>query len=197
MNDLTGGKIIGTYLSRKPHPQSGWVAAYGLTALMAVYLVFHQDYLALARWLSATPAQVFAGHEYWRAFTTSLVHADLEHFLANSFFFAGLSYLLYGYFGLWVFPVLSFAAGGVINLLTLATHQPTVTLVGASGVVYFMAAFWLALYVGIERGLSIPRRLINSMALSLVLFAPETFQPRVSYRAHAIGYLVGWVCGLL
>ena len=58
-----------------------------------------------------------------------------------------------------------------------------------------MAAFWLALYMGIERRLTPLRRVVNSVAFTLMLLTPETFEPRVSYRTHAIGYGVGLMAG--
>jgi rhomboid protease GluP len=186
-----------TFLSRAPEAGAGWMAAYSIALFMLFFLFYHQDFWGLSSWVTATPEQVFGQHQVWRAFTTTLVHANLEHFLANSVFFCGLAFLLRGYFGLWVFPLLSFAMGGMINLIALKSYEPGVTLVGASGVVYFMAAFWLALYAGIERRLTSIRRVINGLAFTFVLLLPETFEPRVSYRTHAIGYVVGLGVGAI
>jgi rhomboid protease GluP len=187
--------ILKTYLSRKPAAGSFWASAYSLAVLMVLFMLYQDDVGGLAKWMTATPDQVFAHGQYWRALTTLGVHADLEHFLANAGFFSGLAFLLSAYFGVWAFPVLSLAGGTLANLIALKTYEPTDVLLGASGVVYFMAAFWLSQYAGIERRLSLPRRLINSAAFTLVLLMPATFEPRVSYRTHAIGYVLGWVLG--
>ncbi len=188
--------ILKTYLSRRPFDGAIWAALYSVALFMLFFLIYQDDWLGLSQWVVATPRLVFEKHQYWRAFTSILVHASLGHFLSNSVFFCGLAFLLYGYFGSWVFPGMSLGAGVLVQLAGLATYDPDVRLVGASGVVYFMAAFWLALYVGIERRLSLPRRLVNAVAFSLVLLIPEKAELHVSYRVHALGYAAGWVLGL-
>ncbi len=139
---------------------------------------------------------VYENGQYWRAFTTSLLHGDLNHIASNSFFFTGLAVLLNTYFGFWVFPVMSFIVGGFINLITLKFYPPEVYLVGISGVIYFMAAFWLVLYIGIERKISLTRRLINSLALALIFLFPDAMKPQVSYLAHFVGFSFGITLGL-
>src|SRR5688572_28021368 len=126
-----------TYLSRKPAAGGLHAAALSFAVFMLFYLFYHRDLGSLSAWVAATPDQVFARHQFWRAFTAPAVHADPGHFLANSFFFCGLAFMLNGYFGAWVFPVLAWASAAVIHVLALATYPPTTTLVGASGAVYF------------------------------------------------------------
>ena len=159
------------------------------------FWLFHQDVWGLSEWLAATPEQVFGRHELWRAWSTIFVHADLEHLLGNIGYFAGLAFLLRGYFGWLAFPFLSLLFGGIINLLSLATYAPDVELVGASGVVYFMAAFWLALYLFSERGTRLSRRVANCVGFVFVLLLPQSYVPSVSYRTHFIGLAVGALVG--
>ncbi|HEY7161555.1 MAG TPA: rhomboid family intramembrane serine protease, partial [Acidobacteriota bacterium] len=71
------------------------------------------------------------------------------------------------------------------------------TLVGASGVVYCMAGFWLTLFVLIERRYSIANRLMRSIGFFLIVFVPSTFEPTVSYRAHAIGFVLGILSAIM
>jgi rhomboid protease GluP len=146
---------------------------------------------------SANGILVFQEKEYWRLFTTTLLHSDLKHFAHNAFYFGALAALLHNYFGLWIFPVLSFLAGGLINLVALSFYHPSVHLVGVSGVIYFMAAFWLTLYIKIERRQKLSIRLIHALAVSFIFLFPEFFENNVSYLAHGLGYLFGILSGMI
>lgn len=182
-------KLNKTFLSRKPSPESTIIAIISL-ALLFLFFSFNQ------KTFSANGYLVFEKHEYWRAFTTTLLHADLNHLAHNAFFFTGLAALLHNYFGFWVFPVLSIIAGGIINIICLYFYPPQVFLVGVSGVIYFMASFWLVLYLLIERRQTIKVRLLNAFAVSLIFLFPEAFQPETSYLAHGLGFLIGLPAGL-
>lgn len=182
-------RLTKTFLSRKPAFRPFFVAILSLLTLLLFFSLDNQNF-------SANGKQIFQEHEYWRAFTTTLLHGDLNHLAHNAFFFAGLAILLNNYFGFWVFPVLSFFVGGLINIATLYFYPPEVSLVGVSGVIYFMASFWLVLYLLIERRQSIPMRLLHAFAVSLIFLFPEAFQPQVSYLAHGMGFLFGVPFGL-
>ena len=169
----------------------------GVLILALIYAVSLDNNLDIPRLFTADYTRVFGHHEFWRAFTAPLLHANIEHLGSNALFFGGLAFLLNGYFGFWAFPVLSFLSGGLINLIVLPSYSPGTTIVGASGIVCFMAAFWLALYFGIERGLSIVRRLMNTAAFAMVLFIPEVLHVDVSYLSHAVGFVLGIVAGTL
>lgn len=184
-----------TLLSTPPENGSATVSAFSIAFIALIFFAERAGLLDTSRYLAGTGRQVFEQHHYWRAFTTTLVHADLGHLFSNSIFFTGLAFLLNGYFGKWIFPVLSFLAGGVINLMILPQYPADVAIIGASGIVYFMAALWLTLYFMIDRRHSIARRLINVIALSLILFVPEVLQERVSYLAHAVGFFLGIPAG--
>lgn len=188
-------KLERTLLYQKPSDRAGLMSLFGLAVLCAVFALSQQDEFEFSRHLTANFNQVFTQHQFWRLFTSPLLHADIEHLGSNALFFTGLAYLLNGYFGFWVFPVLSLLSGALINLIVLPLYPADATVVGASGIVYFMASFWLTLYIALSRELSIPRRLINALALSVVLFVPESLQPHVSYLSHAAGFGLGVVAG--
>lgn len=183
-------KLTKTLLSKKTERKSFLVAMIGL-AFLAVFFGADQ------RLFSASGENVFIKHEYWRLFTANLIHADHSHLAHNAFFFMGLSALLYNYFGLLVFPFLSFLAGGLINLLTLWFYPPEVTIVGVSGVIYFMAAFWLTLYLFIEKRQKILTRIVHAGAVSLIFFFPETYEAKVSYLCHGFGFMLGLITGIV
>ena len=147
--------------------------------------------------LQAKPSLVFEGGQWWSLFTSSFIHGDLSHLLSNSLMLTLMGYFVASYYGGWVFPGVSFLAGGLINYLTISTHVQDVALVGASGVVYFLWGFWLVLFLFLERHVSVPRRLMKIAAISLAVLVPTSYQPNVSYLAHGIGLLVGVGVGML
>ena len=179
-----------TFLSRKTSPESLIIAVLGL-AVLFLFFTFDQ------KTLSANGLLIFEKKEYWRAFTTTLLHADLNHLAHNAFFFTGLAALLHNYFGFWVFPVLSLIAGALINIICLYFYPPGVSLVGVSGVIYFMASFWLVLYLFVEKRQTLKVRILHAMAVSLIFFFPEAFQPQTSYLAHGVGFALGLPMGAM
>jgi rhomboid protease GluP len=177
-------KLLKTILSQKIS-LSSWIM--GLSALTVLFIGFHQFN---QEW-RANGHLVFNQGQWWKAFTTTLVHGDLNHLFSNTLYFTGLAALLHSYFGWRIFPILSFLAGGMINLIVLKIYPKDVYLVGASGVVYFMAAFWMTIYVLTERKLTLVRRFINAIAISLILLFPQVIRPEVSYLAHSVGFALG------
>lgn len=146
---------------------------------------------------SARPADVFQKGEYWRLLTTLFVHADIAHLLANSGLFVVFGLFLRQYFGSWAFPTLSLLGGILTTALSLLTYDPEVRLIGASGMVYMMAALWLLLFWRYADYLSWLQRSMRTLAFILVVLAPTQIEPQVSYRAHAIGLGVGFFLGWL
>ncbi|MEJ2111375.1 MAG: rhomboid family intramembrane serine protease [Acidobacteriota bacterium] len=182
-----------TYLSNKPAEGSALVAAASLLIMAGVSLLFWSNASGYASRLPANGERVLEQHQYWRLFTSILVHADLKHLLSNAVGIVGLGYLLYGYFGYRIYPLLIFGAGSVVTFLALLTYPPQTYLVGASGVVYLMAAFWLTMYVCLERRFSIGKRFLRAMGFLLIVLIPTGYTPEISYRTHAIGFGFGIV----
>jgi rhomboid protease GluP len=166
-----------------------WVAGTLLIFLVLSSFLWGQK--PFADFLTANREQIFQKHEYYRLFTTIGMHADIRHFLSNAIFFWIFSFLLHSYFGKLWFPFFSLFFGAIVNALTLALYPPNVTLLGASGVVYFMAGAWATLFFFIERKSHWMKRLMAAIGVSLVLFFPSSYEPEVSYLCHAIGFAVG------
>jgi rhomboid protease GluP len=183
-------RLAKTLLSKKPSPQSILLGLVSYLVLLLVFLWDNQD-------LSANGHQVYEQGEYWKAFTTTLMHGDFVHLGHNTLFFIIFSVLLNFYFGFWIFPLLSFLIGGGINLIALKIYAPEVYLVGISGVIYFMAAFWMTAFVALERHMSILKRILITSAVSLILFFPEAFVKNVSYLAHGLGFGFGIFLGMI
>jgi rhomboid protease GluP len=181
-------QLTKTLLSKKPSSHSLFVGLVSYFILLLVFIIDHQG-------LAANGYQVYEQGQYWKAFTTTLMHGDFVHLGHNTIFFVTFAVLLNFYFGFWIFPVLSFLVGGLINLIALKIYGPEIYLVGISGVIYFMAAFWMTLFVGLERQMSLYRRLMITTGVSLILFFPDAFVQNVSYLAHGLGFGIGIVMG--
>lgn len=183
-------KLEKTLFSKRFGPYALFVSAMSFMVLLLIFTFDTQG-------LEASRELVFGKKEYWRAFTSALLHADLTHLSHNAFFFTGLAFILNGYFGAMVFPVLTFLMGGVINLITIFFYPPSVHLVGISGVVYFMAAFWLTMFILIERRQTLTKRFIYATGMALIFFFPESFRPETSYLAHGTGFALGVPAALI
>jgi len=122
-------------------------------------------------------------------FTAPLLHGDWAHLIGNSMSFAALAGMLF-YF----YPKLAFRIMGIswitIGLLVWLTGRPSIH-VGASGVIYALAAF---LFLS-----GIIRRHYQLMAVSLIvvfLYGSMVWgilpgQPGISWESHLAGMLVG------
>jgi rhomboid protease GluP len=196
MKFLTHTVVRGNWLTRKIDPSAAMVAAVLTLVLFAGSLLFWKNTLNAEYWMAATRDSVVTKHEWWRAWSTLLVHADAKHLLSNCLLFFILGSFVFGYFGYLAFPVLAFAAGGLTNLLVLSGMPAGTQLIGASGVVFWMGGFWLVLYFLIERRKSLTQRALRATGVGLVLFFPaEAFQPGISYMSHFIGFISGVLFG--
>ncbi len=147
--------------------------------------------------LPVSGAAIFDELELWRLFTAVFVHGSLLHLLSNAFMFLVFGWLLKAYFGFITFPVISFIMGMVSNLATVALYDPGIKLVGASGMIYAMAALWLVFYMKYDTERRLPVRIFRAVGFVLVMLVPSTFEPQTSYLAHAMGFVAGIVTGLL
>jgi rhomboid protease GluP len=146
-------------------------------------------------WLSGNA--LFIRHEYWRLLTSLFTHADLSHLLSNALIFLVFGWMLKAYFGMIAFPVASLLAGIITNLITIAVYEPGIKLLGASGMAYGMVSFWLIFYIRHDTDHAVPIRIFRAIGFSLVMMFPTTFDPQVSYLAHAVGFITGIVLGIL
>ena len=194
MESFPSRRVLETLLSRKPREYSLEVGALSVLTILGISLLAWQNGAALLPILAATSEGALAEHEYWRLMTAVAVHTDIAHFFSNAIFLAFFSYLLFGYFGFWVFPVLGLALAGLTNYLSLLTYPPEVSLVGASGLVYWMVGFWLSMNLLVDRSLGFGKRVVRAVGIVLVVLLPSTLQENVSYRTHAIGFRTR--CGL-
>ena len=189
--------IVETYLSRPPRKGSAAVSLLVIAVVFLASLVYWGNSFGLANFLIIDRDRVLESHEYWRLFTGILVHFDLNHFVSNALGLFLFGYLLYGYFGAGIYPLTVAVFGAAVNAVSIVTYEPGTRLLGASGIVYLMAGFWLTLFVTVERRYSMAKRLARSVGFALVMLVSSTFEPNVSYRTHVIGFAVGVLLGIV
>lgn len=181
-----------TWLTRRPRSSSALVASFSTFLLTAGSALYWAGPVSWQEQMPASGRHVLAEGEIWRLWTALFAHADAGHLLANSFLFFILGFLLYGYFGFRVFPLAALIGGGLTNLVVLFFYQPAIRVIGASGGVYWMGGAWLTLYFLLSRQKSMTQRILRSLGVGLVLFMPaEAFEPRTSYLAHFVGFVLG------
>lgn len=183
--------IRGTLLSQKPRDYSILVAILSVMIMLLISVLTWKEGNQLYVEWAGNPERVFEKGEYWRLVSALAVHSDFKHFLSNAVLFGLFSYLLFGYFGFWVYPLAAIVMGALTNYLALLTYAPQIRLVGSSGMVYWMAGFWLTMYMLIERRYSVKRRLLHGVGVGLILLMPSALKATVSYRSHAIGLALG------
>ncbi len=181
-------------LDRYPRSQSMRVALLALVLFFVASIPHWRD-SAAGGWVSREA--VFEGHEYWRLLTALFTHSDFGHLLSNTPLFLIFGWYLRDFFGLLAFPVAALLTGVLSNLATIWFYPASTQLVGASGMLYGMVALWLVLYVRFELNYSVPMRIFRAIGVSLVLLFPTTFQETTSYLAHATGFFIGLLVGML
>lgn len=195
MNQLT--IIKENWLTRKP-ADAAFYSTFLIGVLVAVMGYFFLDgSFNMQDWMPASNHKVFAGHEYWRLWTTLFAHADTAHLLGNLSLLLPLAFMLTGYYGVITFPVLGVLVGGLTNYIVLTTMRPEIQLIGISGVVYWMGAIWMILYLCIENRKRLRQRIAHVLFLTVVLFIPESYKPEISYLSHLVGFALGVVMGLV
>lgn len=184
-----------TWLTKKPS-WDGWFSTMLLVSfLLLASMGFLMDTFHARDWMPASAELVFIKKEVWRLWTTLFAHGDLGHLMSNAFLLIPLSFLLSGYFGYFLFPLIGLLIGGIINFFVLLTLPENSYLIGISGVVYWMASAWLTLYLLIDRRHSWKFRFAVSVCLAVMLLAPETYKPEISYLSHFLGFVFGVFSG--
>lgn len=190
--------VRSTWLTQRPHRRAWFIAAWSVFLLFMGSILYWKDFAGAATWMSASGESVFSQGHFVRLWLALFAHADMGHLLSNSFLFFTLGYFLSGYFGFWVFPLAAFFCGGVVNAIVLLSYPSQISLVGVSGVVYWMGGVWLLLYFLIDVQRTRLQRALRSVGVALGIFMPSTaFDPQISYRAHFVGFVVGILFAIL
>ncbi len=190
-------KITETFLSKKKHDYGIAVTTLFLISSLVLSQLYWNPGLGLSQYLLASPVRVHDNSEYWRLFTSAMIHADLSHYLSNSLFIGLMGYFVSSYFGLITFPLVAIVMGGIVNFIIVASAVDDTGILGASGIVYWLWGFWLTMYFFIERKVTIPRRVMKIVAVSLMVLVPTTYEPQTSYFAHFLGLILGVMIGIV
>lgn len=178
------------WLTQKPRKAALNFTTLLTLVLLATSLGFLSSFQHMDQWMTVNKENLFEQHQVWRLWTALFAHADMGHLLSNSLLFIPLTYLLSAYYGM-LLPLFGIALGGLINFFVVKTLPDHVSLLGISGVVYWMGAVWLTLSVLIDRRHSFRRRFALALFLSMMLFVPEAYKPEVSYLSHFYGFILG------
>jgi len=190
-------RLTGTMITRKPNPKGSRVALMTVLVIGFTSVLFWTNWLGAAHLWPAVNSAVFTGGEVWRLLTALFIHGDFGHYLSNMYMLGIFSFFTFGYFGWNIFLSLGLAGGALVNALAIATYGPNIRLLGASGVVYLLGGFWLAVYFFVQRQYSVTSRLVRIFGMGLIIFFPTSFVENTSYRTHAIGFVVGLVLGAI
>tara|TARA_Y100000768_G_C23988101_1_gene690255 strand:+ start:3263 stop:3958 length:696 start_codon:yes stop_codon:yes gene_type:complete len=182
------------YLSRKKFSFGETFALFYLMVCVLVTLMGWNT-PGMTEALVANAKNVFQHEEVWRLFSTTFLHADIGHLLSNSLMLFILIYYNSSFFGGLFTLSSSFFFGAIINGITIYTYTEGTSLIGASGVLYYLWGFWLVNYFMIQKQFSIMARVLRIGSIFLVLLVPTSLDPQTSYRAHYIGLIVGMVWG--
>lgn len=190
-------KFIQNYLT-KPKSEYGQLAALFFILLCLIFsYLYWNDPQSIGSYLAANKSSVFVDGQYWRLFTTSLVHGDMKHLGANSLMLFILIYFVTSFYGVMNSLLISFGMGALINAITISFYTSQTTLVGASGILYYLWGFWLVLYLGIETHRSFFARMLRVMGVFFILLVPTSFDPQTSYTAHYVGLALGALWGMI
>lgn len=186
-----------TFLSKQKNAL-GKVIAFSFCALCIISsLIYWSFYGHGSRELVAYPNAVFELGEYWRLFTSLFLHANIEHLLSNMLMLFILTYFVVSFYGAIITLLFALTFGAITNIVVLTSFTTQTSIVGISGVIYYLWGFWLILYLLIDIKVSITQRLLNILAIFFILLIPTSYSPSTSYLAHYTGLLFGVMSGLI
>ncbi len=186
--------LVGTLLTQKPTAGSSTVALASAAIVTLVTLIgwLKPEFGAL---LPVSGEAVFQQGHWWRIWTACFAHADTGHLFSNLLFFVILGRFVNGHFGVWLFPFWTFVLGGLANAAVLQSYPLETQVLGASGMVNVLGGLWLSLFFLISRQYRMTGRILRTVGVGLLLFAPQEFRPHVAERVHLAGLAVGLLFG--
>jgi rhomboid protease GluP len=185
-------------------------ATLGLMALLSVVFTLEiwfgspEDMRTLVRLGALWPPYVTERGEWWRLFTSMLLHAGWLHFAANMFVLFVLGRLVEVSLG-WHRTLVGFFAGGLISSATvLAAMELGFTeqavLIGASGGIFALFGMEVATQLANWRRTRdiLDRRRVMLLAIVMLMqLAIDISMPEISLTAHLSGFTAGVVFGTL
>lgn len=185
-----------SFLAKRPKLLS-FIPAMMLAGCIAMVSVMAWMEPGWGRSMAGNLTQVTDEGEYYRLFSSMLIHKDVLHLLNNLVFLIPFGGLLTAYYGYSVFPFLALISTAITHYVALLTYSAQTYLIGASGLVYVLFGLWISLMFHVEAHLPWTRRMLRITGFSLIMVIPATVTPSVSYRTHFIGLLSGLACGAI
>lgn len=140
-------------------------------------------------------SRLVAAGEWWRIFTTVLLHAGLTHILFNMWALYALGPQIERAVGPWPYLALYLAAAGVGGAFAQVAVSGPFQAVGASGAVFGLFGVWVDLALR-QRNTSYGRSLLNQLGFLLLINAAlPFFLPQILWQAHLGGFVTGLVVG--
>lgn len=166
-----------------------------LTAGMAGYSFFQSNWFVAGR----IDGALVRNGEIWRLFTALTLHSDVKHLLGNlvfGVFFGLFAGRLLGSGVAWLAIVLAAATGNAVNTLLLESSHRSI---GASTAVFaalgLVAGYvWYGKLMAQERWQNRYGPVIGGLAL---LMYTGTGGPNTDVGAHLLGFIAGFVAGLI
>lgn len=187
---------VGRQRTIEARPRTGLAASLPpvtktIIALTALVFVFGGQ---LTDVLAHDSRLVVAG-EWWRIFTSALLHAGITHILFNMWALYALGPLIERSVGSAPFLALYVAAAGMGGVAAQFFTPGPFSAVGASGAVFGLFGVWVDLGLR-RRNTAWGRSLLNQLGFILLINAalPLLF-PAISWQAHLGGFLTGLVLG--
>ena len=121
-----------------------------------------------------------------------IVHEGLQHIVSNMLLYIVLARHLERRYGTWRLVVVSTLSGIGGNLFCCLFSDPCTVVVGASGLIFGVAAFWLAdLLVHLHEIRGILLQLFFVLVFFVLFLVTIITQPHVSHFSHLGGLLAG------
>ncbi len=179
------------FLTHSKYLYSFHVALGVLSICFLLSTLYWNTDFEIIKYLIANPDNVFINREYWRLFTTIFVHGDMSHLLSNSLMLLVMGNYVYSFYGKWHFPVISILMGAVVNIFVLMNYEKNISIVGISGVVYYLWGYWLYMYLKVQTQLPLLRRIMKVTIVGAFMLIPEVFAANVSHLSHFLGFVLG------
>ncbi len=174
----------------------------GLIIINTVLFVLSTTFLPglYTGWSMYTGAVLESG-EFYRVFTATLLHADINHLLNNMLILLVVGAVIEHYAGHILYLIMYVLAGICGNLLSMAYElrgDITRVSIGASGCVMGIVGF-MAVWIVINRKQLVQDKSMLFRLLLLLFFVIEAcfFQSGANTEAHLGGFLTGFVFGVI
>ncbi len=189
---VTSREVFSPALQRSPVSFGIIIAA---VTLFAVGLVSQEaDSWLVRNFALAT----FLDHEWWRAFTSTLLHGSIMHVGFNMYALYLFGPRLEREAGMVPFVLLYLATAAAGSAAFLAIRGDEIAIaVGASGAIFGLFGVWLIATYNIRHtpiGRSLFQQLVFLLAINAAL---PLFLPNIAWEAHAGGFAAGVAIGFL